>query len=588
MTTISLTKFAGMYPRIPTTSLPSNAAATAANVDFGYGYLQSLPDGYKLRDLGVAARSLFSEDGLRFYAWQEDVDCVMSPMRAGAAHDRLYFTTPTDFRVTPMSLATTDGRPPSTSSRVGVPRPTLAPTVTVTHPQDLPIPVAEVNNVPEDTYAERLKAAQTAAQDSLKANTVLTTETRAYAYTYANANNEEGPPSPATVVDVKAQTYNGKTVYSTVTVEVTIDPAADYVPITVARVYRTAASGASTDYYFAYEVAGNNGKFATVDTVEGTSLNEALTSLDAYPPDPLLTGLIYVGNGIMAAFKGRELWFSDAYRPWSWPPAYMKMAKAAIVGIMPYGSGLLATTIAEPSVFSGVSPDAMAELPIDAPQGGVSKWSMVSIEGMAFYASNDGIVMINGMQASLQLSQKFFTRKKWRELYGVGLDTMQFAHYDGRIVVFSKTGAFKAFMIELQESGGEMTELAGFTAQTALTLVTSDQMYTVQGSALKQFGGGADLPLLWRSGDIVLPMPVILAIAEVECEGEFEVQFHEGGRLGYTKKLTSGKTVFRIPDRTNGTHAGCRPSSRWQFQIRGAGTFKWLKAAASAEELRKI
>lgn len=589
MPTLKLDNFTGLYPRVPATRLPASAALAAANIDFGYGQLQSLRSGYKLRDLPLAAKSLYSQDGLRFYAWDEDVNCVESPMRAGEAHDRLYYTTANDFRVTLMSLATTAGGAPTVSFRAGVPRPTVAPSITVVHPAAVPIPVAEVNKEPPDTYSDRLAAAQKAMEESVKANTTLTTETRAYTYTYANTWNEEGPASPAATVEVKTQTYKGVSTSSTVTVEVTFDNVFEYAPVNSARVYRTTATGATTDYYFAFSAPIGNGagKVVTEDKIPGAALNEVLSSLDAYPPDPLLTGLVNVGNGIMAAFKGRELWFSDAYRPWSWPPSYMKMAKDPIVGLLPYGSGVLATTVSEPSIFSGVSPDAMAELPIESPQGGVSKWSMLSIDGYAFYASNDGIVAVNGMQASLQLSQKFFTRQVWRDRYAAGLSTMQFAHYDGRILVFSKTGAFTAFMIELDEGKGEMTELPDFTAQTALTLTTSDQMYTIQGTALNQFGGGTDWPLLWRSGDIVLPDVVSLAIAEAECVGDFTIRFYEGGRLGFTKTVSTGNTVFRLPDRAKAEHAGLRRSSRWQFEIQGRGIFKWLKAASSAAEMKK-
>ena len=180
MSHIKLNNFAGLYPRIPATKLPVSAALAAANVDFGYGHLQSVRSCYKLRDLPMVARALYSQDGLRFYAWPEDVDCVASPTRAGAAHDRLYYTTADDFRVTPLSLATPTGSAPSVSYRVGVPRPTVAPAINVVHPAAIPTPVAEVNKVPEDTYTERLASAQKALEESVKANTTLTTETRAY------------------------------------------------------------------------------------------------------------------------------------------------------------------------------------------------------------------------------------------------------------------------------------------------------------------------------------------------------------------------------------------------------------------------
>lgn len=581
---LKISRFGGLLPRVPETSLPVNAAVIAENIDFGYGELVSLQGDYKLRDLSIAARSIFSDDGLRFFAWPEDVNCVVSPMQSGAASDRLYYTTANDFRVTQMALATVAGAPPSNSYRVGVPRPSIAPAVTVTHPPTPAVGIAKVDAAPADTYATRLAAAQAALAATVEANTKITTETRVYAYSYRNVYNESGPPSVPVTVEVKAITYNKETVYSTVTVEVNFDGSGPYVPIMSADVYRTSGAATTDDYYFAFSVSGSAGPVAKVDNVPAGSLNEPLSGFDAYPPDPLLTGLVNIGNGILAAFKGRELWFSDAYRPWSWPPSYMKAFRHPIVGLHPHGAGALVTTMSEPSLISGISPDAMSEIPLSIPQAGVSKWAMLSLNGIAIYACQDGIVAINGGQPDLSLSERYFTRKVWRQRYGAGLSSMEFAHYDGRVVVFSKSNAFVPFMLQLEEGKGEMTDLPNLVAQTSLVLTTSDQMYTVNGTSLNQFGGGAARPLRWKSGDIVLPGPRVLAVAQAECVGTFQVKFYQAGKLGYSVTLQTGKTTFRLPAEPYMEHAGLQPSDRWQFEISGTGTFKWLKAGVSARE----
>jgi hypothetical protein len=581
---LNLNKFLGLIPRVPATLLPANAALLAENIDFSSGQLQSLKADYKLRDMTIAAKSVFSEDGLHFFAWPFDVDAVPSPLQSGLSNDLLYYTTGAEFRVTRLSQAPINGAPPSSSYRVGVPRPSTAPAVTVVHPVAPTAPKASVAADPADTYTARLQAAQ-AAMDAAAGQVKIETATRAYTYTYANVYNEEGPPSPPAVVEVKAQTIKGVTTYSTVTVEVVFDGSGDYVPITTARLYR---AGTTDQYLFVTSISGSSGKQAVVDTVAAGALNEPLSSLDAYPPDPALKGLMNMGNGILGAWKGRELWLSEAYRPWSWPPAYMKTVKHRIVGALPNATGAIVTTIGRPSLFSGTSPDAMTEIPLDIEQPGMSKWSMCMLNGSAVYASRDGIVGVAGLQADLSLSQRYFTRKEWRERYGNALHTMQFAHYDGRLVVFSRTAAFKAFMVQLDEAGGAMTELPGLTAAAAAVVVASDQLYTVNGYALNQFGGGEDLPLHWKSGDIVLPKPAILAMAQVECSGDFTVKFHQSGKLGYTKDVTSGSSTFRLPSDPIPGHAGLKPSDRWQIEVSGRGTFKWIKAASSARGLVEV
>jgi hypothetical protein len=579
---LDLDTFKGIIPRADATALPANAAVIAENIDFSTGKLQSLKADFKLRDLALAAQSVFSTDGLRFYAWASDVDAVQSPLQSGTSNDLLYYTTGSDFRVTRISLAPVNGAAPTSSYRVGVPRPSAAARITVVHPTPPAAPVATVEPLPADTYDARLKAAQAASDATFSASVKTTTETRAYVYTYANTYNEEGPPSDPVTVDVKAQTVNGITTYSTVTVEVTFDGNGEYVPINAARLYR---AGTSDQYLFVLSISGSGGKQTAVDAVLGGALNEPLSNIDAYPPPVNLKGLINVGNGILAAWKGRELWFSDAYRPWSWPPAYMKTVGYTIVGALPNSTGAVVTTVGKPSIFTGTSPDAMQEIPLDIDQPGVSKWAMCMLNGSAVYASRDGIVGIAGLQPDMSLSERFFTRKEWRARYGASLGTMQFAYYDGQLVVFSRTGAFTAFMVQLEESAGAMTELPDWKGTSAAVVVTSDQLYTLNGTGLYQFGGGADLPLHWRSADIVLPGPTVLAWAQVECIGDFTVQFYQDGDLGYTEQLSTGTTNFRLPSGAIPGHAGLEPSDRWQIDISGQGTFKWLKAASSARGL---
>lgn len=582
---INLRKFSGLIPRVPLTDLPINAAAVAENIDFGYNELRSLRGDFKLRDLTLAARSVFSVDGLRFYVWPEDVDAVISPLQNGPASDRLYYTTGNDFRLTPISLATIGGAPPSTSFRVGVPRPSTPPRINVEHPAAPKGPIATVEATPADTYQARLTAAQLAADTTFKSSVVTGTENRTYTYAYANVYQEQGPPSEAAMIEVKAITVAGVTTYSKVTVEVAFDGTGDYVPITGARLYRQ--GGSSEEYFFVKMISGTEGKVQTVDTTGAGALNEVLESENAYPPSPQLTGLFNIGNGILCAWKGRELWFSDAYRPWSWPPAYMITVPHTIVGAHLHAAGALVTTVAEPSLISGVSPDAMAEIPLDIAHAGASKWSVISIAGRALYACHDGIVAVEGSSPSMALSDRFFTREVWRDRCGAGLASMQFARYDGKLIVFSKAGAFVPFMLDLSE-GGEMTDLPQFVASTASVLTTSDQMYVVSGTTLRQFGGGSMLPLRWATGDIVLAAPAALAVVQVECTGDFTIRFYQKDKLGYTKTVESGETIFYLPTEPRDGHAGLESSDRWKFEISGTGRFKRLRAASSIRGLKDI
>jgi len=613
MQPVKIDQFGGLYPRYPSTALPPAGATAAQNIDFSFAnQLVSLNGDFNMKTLAQACQYIWSEDGLRFYSWPNDTDAVISPLGSGVANDRLYYSSLTGgIQVTSRSLATVFGNAPTAVYSVGVPRPTVAPAVTVVLPTmptgapasaaDIAAEQAKANAVPYQpaaTYYARLQAVQDqsasdlasaqAARDAVvQANAQIYTETRAYVYTYANIYNEEGPPSDAVVATVKTISYLNQTYYSTVSVQVTFDGYGAYVPINSARIYHT-GTGSTSDYLYALSATGSSGKVTVSDTLTSAQLSEALGYYDSYPPPIGLQGLMYLGNGILAAWKGTEMWFSDAYRPWSWPPSYVIVFKYAIVGALAHGSGALVTTLGKPAMVSGISPDAMSQMSLDIPMAGTSKWSILDAEGMVYYASNDGIVGINGGQLDMSLSERFFTRETWRARCNNSLNDMVFAYYDGRLVIFSKSNAFTAFMLTLDEVAGCMTDLPNLVAQASAVLVTTDQMYTINGTKLNQFCGGGPATLQWKSDDHIFSDPTIFAIAEAECIGNFTINFYQYGVLGYSVVLSSGQTVFRLPSQPYLQYPGLPISDRWQIEIIGTGTFKRLKLAQSGRGLKDV
>lgn len=320
--------------------------------------------------------------------------------------------------------------------------------------------------------------------------------------------------------------------------------------------------------------------FSYLDNISASALNEVISSTYNYPPPDTLVGLMSLPNGILCAWKGNELWFSEAYRPWAWPPSYVKPLRNTIVGGVAHGSGAVVTTLAEPYLVSGVSPDSMTAARLNVSQAGVSKWSIASVDGSVIYASNDGLVVLNGGAASLAQSSQFFTRDVWRQFYQAGLSTMNFSVWDGRLVVFSSTGVFTPFMIRFDEADGTMTDLPELVASCAFISQQSDQFYFANGTGLYQFNGGLPQQAVWLSREEVLPMPLNFAFAQAVVEGDWTIKFYAGGVLRHTKAVSGGVTNFRLP-------AGFK-SDRWKVNIAGQGRFRELRVAQSAVELAKV
>jgi hypothetical protein len=400
-------------------------------------------------------------------------------------------------------------------------------------------------------------------------------EARAYVYTFVNTYNEEGPPSDPVVVTTSPVVA--------VNVTVTKDAIGSYAPLKEIRIYRTPSGSTIADYFYVGSIAvltEAGPTFVFNDNVKGEQLNEVLSSTDYYPPDQSLIGLMALPNGILCAWKGNELHFSEAYKPWAWPPAYVKPLPNSIVGGIAHGSGAVITTVTHPYLVSGVSPDSMTTARLNVDQAGVSKWSIAVVDGAVIYASNDGLVVLAGGSASLIQSQKFFTREVWRERYAAGLSGMRFAAWDGRLVVWSGTASFVPFMIRVDEADGTMTDLVGFNATCGFTSPMADQFYYANGLILYQFNGGADQTAVWQSRERVFERPINLGFAQAVTTGNWTLEMYADGQLKHTQVLTAGTTDFRLP-------AGFK-SDRWKFKITGAGRFRELRVGESARDLVNV
>lgn len=400
-------------------------------------------------------------------------------------------------------------------------------------------------------------------------------ETRAYVYTYVNSYNEEGPPSPPATVDTAP---NG-----TVNVTVTRDSGySSYSPITEIRIYRTPTGTAIADYFYvgSLSVMAGAGSYEFVDNVAPEMLNEALASTNYYPPDQALEGLMSLPNGILCAWKGNELHFSEAYKPWAWPPQYVKTLTHPVVGGIVHGSGAVITTTSSPYIVSGVSPDSMTVSRINVDQAGVSRQAIGVVDGAVVYASHDGLVTISGASASLKASERFFTREVWRSRYGAAIGTMYFADWDGRLVVFSTTGSFTPFMIRTDEADGTMTDLPDLVAACAFVSPLSDQFYYAHGNAIYQFQGGADQTAVWQSREQVAPKPVCYAVAQAVVVGSWTVEFWADGVLRHSQSVADGTHTFRLP--------GGFKAYRWKIKISGSGRFRELSVSTSVQEMARI
>ena len=88
-------QFKGHIPRVPAPELPAGFAKHAFNCDFAHADLRGVRDARimwpNLQVAGKPPRTVYTEDGERFYAWAYDADVVKS-LVVDDVHYRIYYT----------------------------------------------------------------------------------------------------------------------------------------------------------------------------------------------------------------------------------------------------------------------------------------------------------------------------------------------------------------------------------------------------------------------------------------------------------------------------------------------------------------
>lgn len=327
-------------------------------------------------------------------------------------------------------------------------------------------------------------------------------DTRAYVFTMVNTWAEEGAPSPAAIIsptylqDVLVELKDGDGVS-------TIPSFTNYRPQDHTNVYRTFGSNA----YIKIGTIAASGTSYTDSAHTVSSVGTALTTLEYIPPPSGLFGLVSMPNGWFAAFKGNTLYMSEPYRPHTWQ--YSVSFPFSIRGICAAPQSLVVTTADSAYIVNGPHPASVNSMELSVPCGGISHRSMTKLENGVAFLSNEGIVVVDGSQASLTASQNFWTRQAWRDTYGDYLDELMLAYHDGFLVCVSNgyksgvaTNDAVGFLLRLDEATGALTHF-NYQFNAMLRLPVQDTLYYAVGRKIYRFRESDALGAVWYSRETV-------------------------------------------------------------------------------------
>lgn len=335
--------------------------------------------------------------------------------------------------------------------------------------------------------------------------------TRLYVFTWVTDFGEESEPSLASN---EIYWKPGQTV------ELTGFPA---VPtgrnITKQRIYRAQTSLTGTQLYFIDERVASVDVYT--DIVAPESLQEPLPSADWNAPPSDLTGLSSGPNGMMAAFRGKQVYFCEPFRPHAWPEKYVLTADYEIVGLGWFGSSLAILTKGSPCIATGTAPENMVmekpeiNLPCINPRG------VVDLGYSIAYPSYDGLVTISSAGPQV-VSVNLFTRDDWMRM---NPQSMTAGQYNGRYFASynyadSNNQEFRGSVI-IDLTGQQSFLIRSKTRADAMYYdMPNGQLFMLVDNSIYEWDAVSEPFELqsWKSKIFVLPTPTNFGACLVEAD----------------------------------------------------------------------
>ncbi|MCK1742173.1 hypothetical protein IVA80_15215 [Bradyrhizobium sp. 139] len=385
MTAVKINAFGGAIPATDSRVLPDQAAALSQNAWLYSGALQGVISPKPVRPMtnagfGKAYRipnNYYDAAHLEDAVWMEfaniDTDVLRSPV-VGDSFDRYYWASPSDVpRVNSLARI----RSASAPYKLGVIPPTGTPTLALT------------------------------------GGVSSSTEARAYVVTWLSAFGEEGPPSSPVLATGKPD--------ATWTLSLPAAAGADQTDynLSKARIYRTVTGTTGTaTFFFVAEVAIATASYADTLATAVVSANAQLPSTSWSPPPADLQGFVSMPNGMIAGWRGKELWFSEPFRAHAWPAAYTNVVEFPIVGLGVTNQTLVICTAGYPMVATGINPSSISLSKLSAFEPCMSRGSIVAAPEGVYYASPNGLVLVANGIAQL-VTDGLVMKDEWSNLMQV-------------------------------------------------------------------------------------------------------------------------------------------------------------------------
>ena len=339
---------------------------------------------------------------------------------------------------------------------------------------------------------------------------------RAYVYTLVNELGWESKPSPPSTNPERVRDGDRTHV---------VFPELSGLPAnTKYRLYRTRAGETSAGFFRATDedlTPAQSGDTLYTDWKRDNFLGLPLSTERWDPPISTLRGLSLVQNGILAAFAGKHLHFSQPGLPWAWPIENGYDLDDEIIAISTVTGRCVVLTDSTPYLIYGSEPHLFIPRKLESPHGCTSRKSVIEIDNKVVYASYTGLIQI----ASSLESEEASTQSHSWETWEADLDprTIAAGWHRGKYLAVHDVGTPRAggFLYDFREQVPWVESLAHLTdAIDVVSDFRSGRTFIQLSGELFEFdsSSGAPITYLWRSRAWVFPNPLTFTVIAVVAD----------------------------------------------------------------------
>ena len=470
---IAVQAFRGMNNAVSPRLIENEQGESAVNCVVKNGNLTALKSNKAVASpptLAANAKTLFLYQDTHWFSWSQDVDVIDSPI-AEDQYQRAYFTGDGVPKYTNSSIATGGGVLPFAENTLGLDSPDAFSASATYYDQSNDLQAGEsagdFPTEPESGFINR------ETDDD---------ETRFYVCTYVSAYGEESAPS---VISGELNLFHEN---DTVTLTFSDTGGFGTQNITQRRIYRTATSGDTTEFFLVDELAVSTASYT--DNKKVFELGAELTTEEFSKPPTDMKGLIATSNGVAIGYVGNTIVPSEAYLPYAYPLEYRQTLQDKVVAMAEMSAGVVIATDNKPVIMQGTLPNSFTMTVIDAALPCTSKRSLVDMGEAALYASHDGLVSVSQSGASV-VTSGILSSDYWESLDPSSIEGYRYNNY---YVGFYK--GIGGFVFDLRR--GNFFKL-DFYASAGYFNSPEGKLYLVVDDVLVEFDAEGELNYLWQS-----------------------------------------------------------------------------------------